>query len=738
MADYGNIDRLFAHLEQTPLAFIEWDLEFKVIEWNKSAEQVFGYTKDEALGCHASFIIPHEARKHVDGVWQSLLAQTGGSRSSNYNINKDGEHIFCEWYNTTLRNESNQSIGVASLILDVTETEKARTEIAAERRFTQMSLDAQTDTFFLFDPSTGEAIKWNKAFERVSGYSHDEIAKLPAPGSYYSDQDLKRAGVLIENVIKTGSDSIVLDLICKDGKIVPTEYNVSSVLDDQGEVQYFISIGRDISQRIAHETKSAGFHRLIESSLNEIYIFNETDYRFTEVNFGARSNIGYTMDELSAMTPLDIKPNFTLEKFNHLVEPLRKGSEKMIRFSTVHERKNGSTYPVEVYLQLIQIGDPVFVAIILDVTEREEADRLIRESQIQYEKLFNQIADPIVIFAQDGHQFLDCNESALETYGYTKKEILTMTPFDLHPPDDFDKVAKNIDDKKNIAPNEYLHITKSGYIFSVEIHTQELLYNQQPAWISIIRDITERKTFESELKQAKDRAERSDHLKSAFLANMSHEIRTPMNAILGFTDILREVEDITPADRKQAVEVIQDSGERLLSLINDLIDVSKIEAGEINLIYSEFKVSDVCERLSQQFGTEAASKGIMFNSHGCVCQTGLSIISDRIRLLQVFSNLIKNALKFTNEGSIEIGCKSSGEFVEFYVEDTGLGIRKEDQEVIFNRFTRIVDSKTIGVEGTGLGLSISKAIVEKLGGEIGLESEEGKGSRFYFTVPKGK
>jgi PAS domain S-box-containing protein len=722
-------------LEYTELAYIEWDKEYRVLKWNKGSEDIFGFSQKEALGQSADFIFPHSDKNKVRELWESLLLLEGGTRSRHSNLNKSGKLIHCEWFNTPLRDQNKNLTAVASMVIDITESERNQQQLSEEREFTKTAIDAQMDTFVLYDPHTGKAIQWNRAFARLSGYTNQEIAQLKIPNDFFSTLEIERSVQFTKKVIRNGSGRIVMDMIRKNGIKVPMEFQISAIFNGRGKLTHFISIGRDLTDKKRIEEVNRGFDRLIDSSINEIYIFNANNFRFSEVNKGARENLGYSMSELIKMTPLDIKPEITLTQFQRLIAPLRKGQKKTVKFQTTHQRKDGSLYPVEVYLQLMKIGEPVFVAFIMDITDRIAAEQSIQEGQAQYKSLFNQIADPIVIFRQDNYRFLDCNEAAIRIYGYSKQEFKKMTPHDLHPPEDLEKVSKNIDDKTSSKPNEYYHITKSGKLLSVEIHTQELVYQKRPAWISIIRDISNRKVFEQELKIAKERAEESDRLKSAFLANMSHEIRTPMNAILGFSELLKDINELTTEERGKAIQIINNSGEKMLALINDLIDISKIEAGEIAIHHEGIAVSSICNDVYMQFSQEAKIKNIDLQLVGCSCEKSLILHSDPNRISQILSNLVKNSIKFTPKGYIRIGCRPLRDSVEFFVDDSGIGIPEEQQIMIFDRFTQLNNPEIKGVEGTGLGLSICKALVEKLGGSIGVDSIVGQGSRFYFTIP---
>ena len=244
--------------------------------------------------------------------------------------------------------------------------------------------------------------------------------------------------------------------------------------------------------------------------------------------------------------------------------------------------------------------------------------------------------------------------------------------------------------------------------------------------IGINYDITELKETEAELIQARDKAEMMDRLKSAFLANMSHEIRTPLNAIVGFSDLLVETEELS--ERQEYIKIVRENNDLLLQLISDILDLSKIEAGTFEFTSGDVDVNLLCEDIVRSMGMKAKGEvELVLDNHLPVCH----VISDRNRIHQVISNFVNNAMKFTSEGSIHVGYKLKDGELEFYVEDTGIGIEKEQLPHIFERFVKLNSF----VHGTGLGLSICQSIVEQLGGRIGVDSEKGKGSRFWFTIP---
>ena len=238
----------------------------------------------------------------------------------------------------------------------------------------------------------------------------------------------------------------------------------------------------------------------------------------------------------------------------------------------------------------------------------------------------------------------------------------------------------------------------------------------------------------NELLIAKEKAEESDMLKSTFLANMSHEIRTPMNGILGFVELLKEPK-LSGEEQLEYIDIIAESGQRMLNIINDIISISKLEAGHTEVVLTETNVNDQLRYIFTFFKPEAEKQGIEFKYKQGLPDHYSHILTDREKLYAILTNLVKNAVKFTHKGSIELGYEQKGSFLEFFVRDTGVGIHQDQQDIVFERFRQASESLSRHYEGAGLGLAISKAYVELLGGKIWVDSVLDKGSSFYFTVP---
>ena len=464
----------------------------------------------------------------------------------------------------------------------------------------------------------------------------------------------------------------------------------------------------------------------------------DAEGRFIEVNEAWLTTLGYEREEvIGKWFGSFLAPPF--------VEPFRERFPLFKSVGTVHSEfemlhKNGTLRFIAFEGRIGHKEDGSFQkthCILQDITERKKSEAALRESEKRYRLLVEQSPTGIAIH-QDG-KFVYVNPAGLAIFGIgEEKKIIGLPILSFVHPDSKDEVIRRmnlIDRGRTVPALEEKLLRFDGSVFIAEVIALPTSYNDRPAGQVIVWDINERKRAEVELIAAKEKAEESDRLKSAFLANMSHEIRTPLNSIIGFSDLLLDP-FYELNQHAEFAGLIKRNGNNLLSIINDIMDLSKIEAGHVHVDRRLFSVNQLINDTYENSSFKAMDKGIELRIDSLDLQEEIFIESDETKLRQVLVNCIGNAIKFTEKGYVGIGIKTEGEFVQFHVKDTGIGIPVEFHEQIFERFRQVESGDTRKYGGNGLGLPISRCLIELLGGTIWMESEKGTGSTFYFNIPK--
>ena len=391
---------------------------------------------------------------------------------------------------------------------------------------------------------------------------------------------------------------------------------------------------------------------------------------------------------------------------------------------------------------IVVISGSIFFLVLIFITfyfaARRKLEKTLRVNAENYHVIFKENHSSMLVIDPENGQIVDANEAAVKFYGYASDEFRFMCLKDIDMMPEYDLLIVLRRSGQGASCLHAHHRLKNGQVKDVEIYAGRIPYDEKVYIYLIIHDVSERVIAEKELLEAKEKAEESDRLKSAFLANMSHEIRTPMNSILGFSSLL-EMEECDADTRKDYLRYIQKSGEHLLSLINDIIDISKIEANQMSIRLSPCHVN----RLMEDVYGMARSQVQLYKKEGLSLRMvndssvpDLILVTDEVRLKQILINLINNAIKFTEEGEVVFGYRLREDgVVQFFVKDTGIGIPEDKHTIIFSVFRQVEQNNTRNYGGAGLGLSITQSLVEKLGGRIWVMSEPGKGSRFYFTHP---
>ncbi|MGE0018895.1 MAG: response regulator [Draconibacterium sp.] len=403
-------------------------------------------------------------------------------------------------------------------------------------------------------------------------------------------------------------------------------------------------------------------------------------------------------------------------------------------------RNDGSKFPAEVSSTNFhdKDGNERTSTVIRDLTEQKIAEDALKKSELRFRLLAE--SSPVGIFTTDGNGLTTyVNPRWCDIAHLSFDEALGNGWLKATHPDDRENLAlswqqTSISGQATNAEYRFVHPDGSEVWVIGQAVPQKNDQNITTGYIGTITDITERKKMEADLIYSKEKAEESDRLKTAFLTNMSHEIRTPMNGILGFLELLNS-KNLDDTSRQQYINVVNLSGQRLLDTINDIIEISKIEAGEQDVRNSGVDIAEVMQNHVEFFQLQANKKGIAISIAQQILASESFIETDKYKLESILTNLVKNAVKFTSRGIIQLGNYIENETLVFYVKDTGCGIPANRFKAIFERFVQAETGLARSYEGSGLGLSIAKAFVSLMGGDIWVESEVDKGSTFYFSIP---
>jgi PAS domain S-box-containing protein len=361
----------------------------------------------------------------------------------------------------------------------------------------------------------------------------------------------------------------------------------------------------------------------------------------------------------------------------------------------------------------------------------------IKSEEEKFSKAFNTSPYGIIITRFPDGQIVDINKGFSAITGFSRKEIIGKTTNDVdlwHTKSDRAVFFAELADYGKIYSREFVFRKKSGETITCLSSSEVIIINNEQCILSSVDDISDRKKYELELIKSKEKAEESDRLKTAFMHNISHEIRTPLNAIVGFSTLLGDPESNTQTNEEYKNLLIKAS-DHLLAIMTDIMEISNIEAGILKFNNNDINLNVVLDDLCKLYRHRAAEKGIELKLKTALRGSASDIRTDATKLVQVLSNLLTNALKFTEKGQVEFGYKLKDNWLEFYVSDTGIGIREELHSRIFDRFFQDDYSGRRKYDGTGLGLSISKAFIDLTGGKIWVDSKPGKGATFYFTIP---
>lgn len=780
------------------------DMQGRVTLLNPVAESLTGWSQAQAAGRpleQVFRIINEETREAAVNPAARVLKEGKVVGLANHTllVSRDGREIAIADSAAPIRDEKAGVIGVVMVFRDQTEERRMQRLMEARVRLISYSInhtvrelltrvldeigaivDSPVGFYHFVEPDQKGILaqQWStRTLKEFCTIAEDVVGRhypIESAGVWADCVREKRpiihndyASLPHKKGLPEGHSPLVRELtvpVMRDGRVVavlgvgnkPVDYTEKDV----EAVTYLADVTWHIVEHRRAEEQNRRYASIMSESLNEIYVFDAKFLRFLDVNLGARKNLGYSMEELCGMTPLDIKPEMTAETFERLITPLKTGAKDKIEFVTVHQRKDGSLYPVDVHLQLMQGEQPVFTAFIFDITERKKAEEALLNLNDKLKLLFNSMAEGVYEINTDGICTF-VNDSFLQLLGYRNKdevigrnihELIHHSYADGRPrPYSECEMHHAVESGESIYTSDDIFWHRDGYAIAVECRSNPLKVSGKVIGaICTFIDITERKKAEEALLKANEelkaaikrsnelarKAEEANRAKSEFLANMSHEIRTPMNGVMGMTSLLLDTE-LSDEQRRYA-EMVHASAESLLGIINSILDFSKIEAKKLELEPIDFNLSQMLNDFTEFMAVQAWQKGLEFV---CFKEPDVPDLlrADEGRLRQILINLTGNAIKFTHDGGVVVHVSRIEENEKevvlcFSVQDTGIGIPKDKLGLLFNKFTQVDGSTTRRYGGTGLGLAISRELVTLMGGEIGVNSEEAEGSEFWFKV----
>jgi PAS domain S-box-containing protein len=736
-------------VESSEDAICALGLDGTFVSWNHGAEDLFGYPAEEIIGKNVSVLAPLSMDDETRQQLETIRKGRAVSAFETVRLTKDKRIIDVSISMSPIRNPLGEVVGAAAIsrsIAELLETREALIETAARLRGIA---DSAQDAILMMDPQ-GAISFWNPAAESMLGYRYREaigqnLHELLAPERFG-----EAARAAVPEFLRTGRGEAVgttIELAArrKDGIEITVELSLSSV-SLNGEWNA-IGIIRDITERKRTEEalreSEERFRIMADSCPIALWVTDpQGGLRFT--NRSLRDFSGATAKQLERSEwQVSLHPDDAAEFVDGFQRALKEHTS--FKAQARFRRADSEWRWIELYALPRFSAGGEFLGLVgsgRDVTEGKQAEQALQSSEEKFRQLAENIGEVFWIINPEASETIYISPAYEQIWGRTCESAYRspMSWMEAILPEDREQVLQAVASraKANLVEVEFRIRTPEGQEKWIRDRSSPIFdgSGQAVRIVGIAEDITERKRREAELIRAREGAEAANRAKSCFLANMSHEIRTPMNGVLGMVQLIMDTE-LTPQQREFA-QVIQASAKALLNLINDILDLSKVEARKITIEKLPFDPRGIVEEVVQLLGGQAKAKGLSLHAH--VAQEIPPILcGDAHRLQQVLANLSANSIKFTARGEIALEAaiesrSDSTATLRFTVTDAGIGIAPEKIAHIFSPFTQADESMTRKYGGTGLGLTICKQLVELMSGTMGVTSVEGQGSTFWFTA----
>jgi len=731
-------------LDLAPDMFFQGDRNGNIIECNQRALSVLGYNHNELIGVHLSEIFNKESLRQRPLQFDRLF---GGELIIKERIilTKSGKNIPVEMSSRRMYDGTYQTF-----IRNISERRDHQRQLELANSTLQGIFDTVSEAIYLID-ETGKFIEVNQGACAMYAYTREQfIGQSPATVAAEGMNDMEQILALLASTLETGR-MCHFEFWAKrsTGEVFPKE-----VIVNRGTFygkQVLIATARDISaqkQAEKHIRESEKKYRQLFETIRQGVFYHDDKGRIIQSNPAAQSIFGLSEAELTNCLLSYEKCKWIDEDSQPMNDENYPGFIALKSGKSIRDFVLGIFNPVEKkYHWILMNAYPEFDnndenphqvhVSFTDITALKEVEKRLEHSEETYRNLFQNAQVGIFRTRVSDGKIIECNERLAQMFGYDNREEVIK---------EFYTEGNYVD--KDLRQKVLDTLRKEGKALNIEAQfyrkDKSIIWGSYSAkiyedkgWIEgVAADITDKKIAEVQLIEAKNKAEESDRLKSAFLANVSHEIRTPMNGILGFTQLLQN-RNLEQKDRQQYLEIIEKSGNRLLETVNNLVDISKIETGQVPIKLSNLEIEKQLLQHFQFFEPQAKQKGFPLYLNVQLPKELKNIATDVGKFNSIITNLLKNAIKYTSKGFVEFGCYVREKQLVIYVKDTGYGIPEHRKKAIFNRFEQADITDRMALQGSGLGLSIVKAYVEMLEGSVWLESEAGEGTTFYFELPIG-
>jgi len=726
-------------LDQVNSSVVATDLNYRIIYWNRGAEAVYGWKAEEVLGRNIRLIVPRHNFSNAD----SLRLQVERQKSWNGEIElqrKDGTVILGYATNTVINDYEGKPVGYVGVSIDISELKETREQLEHSLSILKSTIESTVNGILVVDLH-GTVLAFNQRFIQLWKVP-PEFSNEPKDGELLKnaldqvtdpEEFVARIEYLYDHPEEESTDTIHL----KDQRVferfsTPQRLTTGEII---GRVWSFRDITLERYQQEKLKEQERTFRLLFSGNPHPMWVLEATTLRFLEVNEAAIQHYGYSREEFLSLSLHDIQRYSDLSHIPSFVHSYK----EFISGEWIHITKSGLMLCAElIYQQLGFNSTSAYLVVAQDITERKRIQNALEYNEKRFRALIENSSDIMLVVDRSG-TILFTGHSTERQLGYPLHELIGRNSLEFIHPDDVPMATEKLtivaSEPMATVSSELRVRHKHGHWLWWEGVATNLTHDPSiQGIVANFHDITERKQIEEQLIKAKESAEEMNRLKTTFLANMSHEIRTPMTAILGFSSLIKE----KTADREieSFAATIEKSGTRLLNTINGILDLAKVESNKIDLNITSHPLTTEVERIIYLLNQIAQTKQLSLR---LIVEQNVSVLIDSHYFGQVMTNILGNAIKFTDRGGITVTIRTMEreglQWGVIKVRDTGVGISPEFLPYIFDEFKQESAGYQRSFEGSGLGLTISKRLLTLMGGMIEVDSVKGQGTTFTVYVP---